>query len=233
MPHAVPQGSLGAVYVLQRVRDLTKSLGYTAIPAVLGAATYQNWVKGIIQKESSFRVGVQASTNNDSYSAGILAAANKVAPSLQVQPNSPNVIATSYAWGLMQGMGAYSCSSLPPIYHLTGISQTGLVKSGLFVPLTQNVSDLYNPAVAGLNQAIDNNLILGLSVLQMKCEQYTTPFLAIANYYGTTGPAGQAYYQQVANYAGLPASGITVSVSGPNQTSSPVTNLTPVTAPCS
>jgi len=233
LPYPVPQGSLGAVYVLQRVRDLTKSLGYSAIPAVLGAATYQNWVKGIIMHESSFRVGIQAYTNDDSYSAEILAAANRIAPSLQVKPNSPNVIATSYAWGLMQGMGAYSCSSLPAKFHLTGISQTGLVKSGLFVPLTQNVSDLYNPAVVGMKQAIDNNLILGLSILQMKCEHYNTPFLAIAHYYGTTGPAGQAYYQSVANYAGLPASGISVSAAGPNQTSGPVTNLTPITAPCS
>jgi hypothetical protein len=239
LPYPIPPGSLGAVYVLQRVRDLVKSLGYSAIPAVLGEATYQNWVKGIIMTESSFVVGQQAHTNNDPYSDEILAAANRVAPSLHVKPNSQRVIATSYAWGLMQGMGAYSCSSLPPIFHLTGISQTGMVNAGLFVPLTQNVGDLYQPAIVGLKQAIDNNLILGLSVLQWKCERYNTPFLAIANYHGGTGPAGQAYYDKVANFAGLPASGITVSVSDPNQTSSPgtnstpATNLTPVTAPCS
>jgi len=236
LPYSIPPGSLGAVYVLQRVQDLTKSLGYSAIPAVLGAATYQNWVKGIIMTESSFVVGRQAYTNNDPYSDEILAAANRVAPSLTLEPNSQRVIATSYAWGLMQGMGAYSCSSLPPIFHLPGISQTGMVNAGLFVPMTQNVGDLYQPAIVGLKQAIDNNLILGLSVLQWKCELYNTPFLAIANYHGGTGPAGQAYYDKVANFAGLPASGITVSAASPSQASSPgtpVTNLTPITAPCS
>ncbi len=157
------------------------------ILAVLGPRPNAlGWVMGIIQQESSFRVGaINTAAQSSPYEARLIE---------QLKTNYPNVPAQNAlyagtAMGLMQGLGAYCIKEAAQFgYSLSGTALSALSSYGLQVPITVNVFTLFDPnSLGSVLTAATNELVLGLAVLESKCMAFPHSATAAVNaYYGSS-----------------------------------------------